>query len=309
MIIRAVLATLLIRTTPEQVRLFLVDAMRVELHLFNGVPHLFSPTVIHIEVFYAFLKWIVNESQTRLKVLQQYRVKKVEDYNRLTNVAPMPHIVIVVSELCDLMMNMPDETEKYFAQVVAVSQAVGIHLIACTQRVKGDMLTTVILECFPNRITFAVASKDESFLLLGEAGAEQLQGRGDLVFTRDKQLLPMRLQAPYISDSETMALISHWKQQMNGLSALQHKQIHVESVFTAIAVEQQDSYWFSNKEAWFTQAVSLLKNNDDKVVTLSFLQRKMRISFENALRVMDLLIERGIIYRGIRDGEIVYKRR
>ncbi|HVS43351.1 MAG TPA: DNA translocase FtsK, partial [Candidatus Dormibacteraeota bacterium] len=211
--INTVLAGFLLQATPAQLRLILIDPKRVELGGFADIPHLLVPVVVEPGLAVAALRGLVREMEDRYKALSAHRVRNIEGYNALAGVAPLPRIVAVIDELADLMMVAAAEIEELICRVAQLGRAAGIHLVLATQRPSADIITGLIKANVPSRVAFAVSSGVDSRVILDEAGAEKLLGRGDMLYLPIDQGKARRLQGAYLSDRELERLIAHWTEQ------------------------------------------------------------------------------------------------
>ena len=223
--INAMIMSLLFRTTPSQVRLILVDPKRVELGMYEGIPHLFTPIITEPKLAANALRNAVREMERRLKLLASRSVRNIDQYNKLFEGAmpslfddgedeePLPYIVIIIDELADLMMLDRSNVEESITRLAQMARAVGIHLILATQRPSVDVITGLIKANIPTRISFRLATKVDSRTILDTNGAEALLGRGDMLFLPPGTSRLMRLHAPYVSEKETAAVVGFWKDQ------------------------------------------------------------------------------------------------
>jgi len=223
--IKSIIMSLLFRNTPGQVRLILIDPKRVELAMFNGVPHLFTPIITEPKAAANALHSAVLEMERRLKLLAKYEVRNIDQYNKLFDSGahiqtsapevekPFPYLVIIVDELADLMMIPHANVEESITRLAQMARAVGIHLILATQRPAIDVITGMIKANFPSRISFRMATKADSRAILDSNGAEALLGRGDMLFLPPGSSRMMRLHAPYVNDKEIAAVVEFWKAQ------------------------------------------------------------------------------------------------
>lgn len=213
--INAFLCGLLLKHTPEDLKLIMVDPKMVELIVYNHIPHLLSPVVTELERVVPTLKWATREMERRYKVFARYACRNLESYRQLArrraDLEPMPYILIVIDELADLMMMAPDEVETYICRLAQMARATGIHLIIATQRPSVDVITGLIKANFPSRIAFAVSSQVDSRVILDMPGAEQLLGRGDMLFMAAEASRLVRIQGTYVSDREVEKLVNFWR--------------------------------------------------------------------------------------------------
>jgi S-DNA-T family DNA segregation ATPase FtsK/SpoIIIE len=213
--INAFLCGLLLRHTPEELKLILIDPKMVELIVYNRVPHLLSPVVTELERVVPTLKWATREMERRYKVFARHGCRNLESYRQLAqrraDLEPMPYILIVIDELADLMMMAPDEIETYICRLAQMARATGIHLIIATQRPSVDVITGLIKANFPSRIAFAVTSQIDSRVILDTPGAEHLLGRGDMLYMAADAAKLVRVQGTFVADSEVEELVSFWR--------------------------------------------------------------------------------------------------
>ena len=226
--INAMIMSLLFRTTPSQVRLILVDPKRVELGMYEGIPHLFTPIITEPKLAANALRNAVREMERRLKLLASRSVRNIDQYNKLFEGTmpslfddgeaeePLPYIVIIIDELADLMMLDRANVEESITRLAQMARAVGIHLVLATQRPSVDVITGLIKANVPTRISFRLATKVDSRTILDTNGAEALLGRGDMLFLPPGTSRLMRLHAPYVSEKETAAVVGFWKEQGAG---------------------------------------------------------------------------------------------
>ena len=217
--VNAILTSMLLNNTPDELRLVLVDPKRVELTGYNGIPHLLSPVVVETEKVVGALQWMTREMDKRYHEFSKIGSRNIADYNDKTeNLGgkKLPYIVIIIDELADLMMIAPDETERTITRLAQLARATGIHMILATQRPSTDVVTGLIKANFPARIAFAVASGVDSRVILDQSGAERLLGRGDMLYQAPDAPAASRLQGVFISDTETERLVEFWRIQAGG---------------------------------------------------------------------------------------------
>ena len=214
-LVNSIIACLLLQNTPEELKLVMVDPKRVELTGYNGVPHLAAPVVVDMDRVISTLQWALREMDTRYKMFAQVGARNIVDYNKKIAPKPdinhMPHVVIIIDELADLMMLAPEDTERSVTRLAQMARATGIHMIIATQRPSVDVVTGIIKANFPARIAFAVASSTDSRVILDSTGAERLLGQGDMLFQSPDAPAPLRLQGCFVSDSELNKLILYWQ--------------------------------------------------------------------------------------------------
>ncbi len=307
--IHAFIASLLYRNTPEMLRFILVDPKRVELTLYKDIPHLLTPVITDAKKAILALRWAIKEMERRYGVLEAFQVRDIHSYH--TKVVfpayeaasrrrqgaqeesmpePMPYIVIIVDELADLMQTYPRELEASVVRLAQMSRAVGIHLILSTQRPSVNVVTGLIKANIPARIALQVSSQVDSRTILDQAGAEKLLGAGDMLYLSGDRAKPIRLQAPYISEEEVKKLAKHWQRQGSSLDemvAIDLSQEASNGAILAASLEEEDD------DALYEEAKRVVLEQGK--ASTSLLQRKLRIGYSRAARIMDLLEERGII--------------
>ena len=304
--INAMIMSLLFRTTPSQVRLILVDPKRVELGMYEGIPHLFTPIITEPKLAANALRNAVREMERRLKLLASRSVRNIDQYNKLFEAAmpslfsdgedeaPLPYIVIIIDELADLMMLDRSNVEESITRLAQMARAVGIHLILATQRPSVDVITGLIKANIPTRISFRLATKVDSRTILDTNGAEALLGRGDMLFLPPGTSRLMRLHAPYVSEKETAAVVSFWKDQ---------GQAEYVEGFLESPRDERPSPDGSNSDPdendpMFDDAVRLVFEFGK--ASTSLLQRRLRIGYGRAAHLIDLMERDGLV--GPADG-------
>jgi S-DNA-T family DNA segregation ATPase FtsK/SpoIIIE len=213
--INAFLCGLLLKHTPESLKMILIDPKMVELIVYNRIPHLLSPVVTELERVVPTLKWATREMERRYKIFARHGCRNLDSYKQLAqrraDLEPMPYILIVIDELADLMMMAPDEIETYICRLAQMARATGIHLIIATQRPSVDVITGLIKANFPSRIAFAVTSQVDSRVILDTPGADQLLGRGDMLYMAADAAKLVRIQGTYVSDREVEQIVEFWR--------------------------------------------------------------------------------------------------
>ncbi|MEI6308177.1 MAG: DNA translocase FtsK [bacterium] len=285
--INSILSGILYRSTPDEVRLVLIDPKRVELYNYRELPHLLYPVVMDVKQAGAVLKEIVNDMESRLVKFSEIGARDIEAYNLKLKEQDLgeslPYYVVVIDELADLMMVAPADVEKYIIRLAQLARATGIHLIVATQRPSTDVITGIIKANIPSRIAFAVASQMDSRVILDMNGAEKLLGRGDMLFYPVNYPKPVRLQGAYISEEEIDLVVAFWKEQnqdnpLRPLPILQAEGKDWE--------EEEDDPLFEEAVQWVMQAGE---------GSASMLQRKMKVGYARAGRLIDLMERRGIV--------------
>jgi S-DNA-T family DNA segregation ATPase FtsK/SpoIIIE len=299
--VNSLICCMLANNTPDDLRLIMVDPKRVELSGYNGIPHLLAPVIVELERVISALQWVAREMDMRYRKLAEAGSRNILDYNaRMAAIGQrrLPYLVVIIDELADLMMLAPDETERTITRLAQLSRATGIHLVLATQRPSVDVVTGLIKANFPARVAFAVASGVDSRVILDQPGAETLLGRGDLLFQAPDAPAPVRLQGVFVSESEIQRLVNYW-QSFSGL---------VEPAPTAIGgvVDDQQgglplkqmSFWetgngSNNEDPLLFEAIDLARRQGR--ASVSMLQRRLRIGYTRAARLIETMEERGIV--------------
>jgi S-DNA-T family DNA segregation ATPase FtsK/SpoIIIE len=300
--INAILTSLLLHNTPDDLRLVLVDPKRVELTGYNGIPHLLAPVVVETERVVGALQWMTREMDKRYHAFSQTATRNIDDYNRYITEhggKKFPYLVIVIDELADLMMIAPDETERTITRLAQLARATGIHMILATQRPSTDVVTGLIKANFPARIAFAVASGVDSRVILDQSGAERLLGRGDMLYQAPDAPSAVRLQGVFVSDKETERLVEFWRVQA-GHPAAKHSpaSIPTTGVPQGVPLKQADMFEDEMMQAkkidpLYDEAVDLVRRQGR--ASVSMLQRKLRIGYTRASRLVDAMEDEGIV--------------
>jgi DNA segregation ATPase FtsK/SpoIIIE, S-DNA-T family len=280
-------ASLLYVCTPDELRLLMIDPKMVEMMPFSGIPHLLTPVVTDMEKVVPSLKWVTREMERRYRLFAARGCRNIEGYNRAVtgrgSDLPLPYLVVIIDELADLMMVAPDEVEKIICRLAQLARATGIHLVVATQRPSVDVVTGLIKANFPTRISFAVTSQIDSRVILDQPGAEKLLGRGDMLYLPPDAAKPVRLQGTFVSDGEILALVEHWKTT--------RPPEYTGEVGDGVAFEPVEE----DEEAddLYEEAVELVSQHSR--VSASLLQRRLRIGYNRASRLMELLETEGIV--------------
>ncbi len=298
--INAMIACLLSFNTPDQLKFLMVDPKRVELTNYNGIPHLITPVVVDLERVVGTLQWVTREMDKRYRMFAKAGARNISDYNQRASGSEegeiLPYIIVVIDELADLMMLAPDETERTVCRLAQMARATGIHLIIATQRPSVDVVTGLIKANFPARISFAVASAVDSRVVLDMVGAERLLGRGDMLYMSPDASQPLRLQGTFVSDPELQRLVRHWK-GVRGVTEAESKKAPSPSQ----PLKQQPLWEEMRKKEEEAEPEDVLLNEAIEVVqeagraSISLLQRRLRIGYVRAARLIDLMEEKEIV--------------
>ena len=290
------LTSILFRATPDEVRLILIDPKRLELGMYEDIPHLLTPVVVDPKQAANALQWAVREMEERYKTLAAEGVRNIEQYNRNVKQAalekrngtgeepprPLPYIVVVIDELADLMMVAGNEVEESIARLAQMARAIGIHLLLATQRPSVDVITGLIKANLPARISFRVSSKVDSRTILDGNGAEQLLGRGDMLYLPPASARLIRVHGPYISEQESARLAVFLRKQ--------GKPVYDESI---TAEEQTRDAIEFDKDDLYDEAARLVVSTGQ--ASISYLQRRLRVGFSRAARLVDMMEAEGIV--------------
>lgn len=289
--INALIISLIYKYSPADVKLLMVDPKVVELSVYNDIPHLLIPVVTDPKKAAGALNWAVNEMNKRYNLFYNNKVKNIESYNNLFDKGEidekLPYIVIIVDELADLMMACPHDVEDYICRLAQMARAAGMHLIIATQRPSVDVITGVIKANIPSRISFAVSSGIDSRTILDQVGAEKLLGRGDMLYYPIGENKPVRVQGAFISEEEVENVVNFIKNSQDTVTYEEDIINHINS--EAPAESQQNEY----EDELLEEAIKIVIEYQQ--ASTSFLQRKLRIGFNRASRIMDMLEEQRII--------------
>ncbi|GAB4522486.1 MAG: hypothetical protein OHK0046_35090 [Anaerolineae bacterium] len=333
--VNAVITSLILENSPEMVKFIMVDPKRVELTGYNGIPHLIAPVVVELERIVGVLKWVTREMDERYKKFSNAGARNIVDYNQHLGegLEKMPYIVVIIDELADLMMLAPEETERVITRIAALARATGIHLVIATQRPSVDVVTGLIKANFPARIAFAVAGSVDSRVILDQPGAERLLGKGDMLYLSGDSPAPLRLQGVYVSDMEINNITRFWKSQdatggeQRPITMLVSEEAPTAQPRTVLASPSsftssfssgsssspsaQRAFWDNDDDddddvddgnedgsgdhddALYEEAVELVRRLDKASVSL--LQRRLRIGYTRAARLIDTMEAEGII--------------
>ncbi len=291
--INTIILSLLYRHTPEKCKFILIDPKMLELSTYEGVPHLLCPVITEAKKAASVLGWVVKEMENRYRLMTKEGVRNIDGYNSKHKL-PMPYIVVIVDEMSDLMLLAGKEIENYIQKLSQMARAAGIHIIMATQRPSVDVITGTIKANFPTRISFQVTSKIDSRTILGEQGAEQLLGKGDMLYMSSANRV-IRIHAPFVSDNEI--------ENINDSLRSQAEPDYVDEILNyADEKEISDgSKNLSDKDELYQTAVGIIKS-EGKAST-SFLQRKLQIGYNRAARIIDMMEEEGIVSKANHVGK------
>jgi S-DNA-T family DNA segregation ATPase FtsK/SpoIIIE len=291
--INALLMSVIMRATPDEVRIILIDPKRIELSLYNGIPHLYVPVVTEAKEAASALGWAVSEMEVRLRKLQKAGVRNIAMYNAAARdgklpegMEPMPYLMIVIDELADLMMVAAREVEDSIVRLAQLARAAGIHLVVATQRPSTDIITGLIKTNITTRIAFAVSSGIDSRVILDQSGAEKLVGLGDMLLSTPQLAKPKRVQGAYVAEDEISAVVDFLKKQ--GEPEYHEEILHLK---VTAGVGGLDDGSDDDPLTW--EAADIVVTS--RMGSTSLLQRRLKVGYARAGRIMDLLEQKGIV--------------
>ena len=282
--INTIILSLLYKYTPEKCNLILIDPKMLELSAYEGIPHLLCPVITEAKKATAALGWAVKEMENRYKLMTRVGVKNIDGYNS-KHKNHMPYLIVIVDEMSDLMLIAGKEIENYIQRLSQMARAAGIHIIMATQRPSVDVITGTIKANFPTRISFQVSSKIDSRTILGEQGAEQLLGKGDMLFMSSANKI-VRIHGPYVSESEI--------EKVNSFLRSQGKPDYIDEITVIKDSESINDKNIDNvKDELYDKAVDIIKT--ERKASTSFLQRKLQIGYNRAARIIEIMEKEGIV--------------
>ena len=291
--INTIILSLIYKLTPDKCKFIMIDPKMLELSTYEGIPHLICPVITEAKKAASVLGWVVKEMENRYKLMTKVGVRNIDGYNSKHKL-PMPYIVVLVDEMSDLMLVAGKEIENYIQKLSQMARAAGIHIIMATQRPSVDVITGTIKANFPTRISFQVSSKIDSRTILGEQGAEQLLGKGDMLFMSSANRI-VRIHAPFVSETEI--------EKINSFLRSQAEPDYVDEILN-FADEKENNESIvdkGNKDPLYQTAIDLIKT-EGKAST-SFLQRKLQIGYNRAARIIDMMEEEGIVSKANHVGK------
>ena len=290
--INTIILSLLYRHTPDKCKFILIDPKMLELSTYEGIPHLLCPVITEAKKAASVLGWVVKEMESRYRLMTKEGVRNIDGYNAKHKL-PMPYIVVVVDEMSDLMLVAGKEIENYIQKLSQMARAAGIHIIMATQRPSVDVITGTIKANFPTRISFQVTSKIDSRTILGEQGAEQLLGKGDMLYMSSANRI-VRIHAPFVSDNEI--------EKVNNSLRTQAEPDYIDEILNfADEKEIGDSQNQGDKDELYQSALDIIRS-EGKAST-SFLQRKLQIGYNRAARIIDMMEADGIVSKANHVGK------
>lgn len=298
--INTIIMSILYKHSPDEVKLLMIDPKVVELSVYNGIPHLIMPVITDPKKASSSLFWAISEMEKRYKAFQKYHVRDIEGYKEAAktdeSMENLPYIVVIIDELADLMMTAASEVEDYIMRLAQKSRACGIHLVIATQRPTVDVITGTIKANIPSRISFAVTSQTDSRTILDTAGAEKLLGKGDMLFASSDSMRPLRIQGAFVSEKEVLNVVEHIKKE----SQASYDEKAIETVEEKSKVAEID-----DEDELLDEATRIII--EENTASVSLLQRKLRIGYARAGRIIDQLETKGIVgpYEGSKPRKVL----
>ncbi len=291
--INTIILSLLYKHPPEKCKFILIDPKMLELSTYEGVPHLLCPVITEAKKAASVLGWVVKEMESRYRLMTKEGVRNIDGYNS-KHKHPMPYIVVIVDEMSDLMLVAGKEIESYIQKLSQMARAAGIHIIMATQRPSVDVITGTIKANFPTRISFQVTSKIDSRTILGEQGAEQLLGKGDMLYMSSANRI-VRIHAPYVSENEI--------EKINNFLRSQEEPEYVDEILNFADEKEIDENALGNneKDELYNAALEIIRS--ERKASTSFLQRKLQIGYNRAARIIDMMEADGIISKANHVGK------
>ena len=294
--VNTIITSLLMRHGPESLRFVMVDPKMVELQGYNGIPHLLGKVIVEVDQVMGALTWLLLQMDDRYQLFKSLGVRNLDSYHELVakrktgedTLQPLPYIVLIIDELADLMMTAADDIERQICRLAQMARATGIHLIVATQRPSTDVVTGLIKANFPTRIAFSVTSQIDSRVILDTPGAERLLGRGDMLLMRPDMAKLQRVQGCLVTDPEINAVVDHWKAKVVAAPT---------SVPPWAGLLDQEE----DEEELIHDALEVLRGM--KNCSTSMLQRKLRIGYPKAARLMEQLAAKGIVGGDLGGGQ------
>ena len=291
--INTIILSLLYKHSPDKCKFILMDPKMLELSTYEGIPHLLCPVITEPKKAASVLGWVVKEMENRYRLMTKEGVRNIDGYNSKHTLS-MPYIVVIVDEMSDLMLVAGKEIENYIQKLSQMARAAGIHIIMATQRPSVDVITGTIKANFPTRISFQVTSKIDSRTILGEQGAEQLLGKGDMLYMTSANRI-VRIHGPFVSEKEI--------EKVNNFLRSQAEPDYVDEILSFSDEKEKNSNLASedNKDELYNSAVEIIKS-EGKAST-SFLQRKLQIGYNRAARIIDTMEEEGLVSKANHVGK------
>jgi len=290
--INSIITTILFRASPQEVKFILVDPKRVELTIYNDIPHLLTPVIIEPEKVVSALKWAISEMERRYKLFAEVGVRNIAGYNELSGFQALPYLMVIIDELADIILFAPSEVEDSITRLAQMARATGIHLIVATQRPSVDVLTGLIKANINCRISFNVNSMVDSRVIIDMPGAEKLLGRGDMLYIPPNQAKPSRIQGTFVSDTETKKIISFLKKSDVKVEYTEE----VTSKYKAKRSGVSGAPEYEDTDELFNEATRVVIQYNR--ASASLLQRRLSIGYARAARILDQLEQAGVVGPG-----------
>lgn len=300
--INTIIMSILYKHSPNDVKLLLVDPKVVELSIYNGIPHLIMPVITDPKKASSSLFWAISEMEKRYKLFEKNHVRDIVGYKKAQesddSMENLPYIVIIIDELADLMMTVGAEVEDYITRLAQKSRACGIHLIIATQRPTVDVITGTIKANIPSRISFAVTSQIDSRTILDAQGAEKLLGKGDMLYASSDSMRPTRIQGAFVSDDEVISVVREIKEG----NETNYDEEAIEKVEENVESPSEAS---DDEDELIDEAIKVIIN--ENTASVSMLQRKLKIGYARAGRIIDQLEQRGVVggYEGSKPRKVL----
>ena len=301
--INNIIMSILYKHSPDEVKLLLIDPKVVELSVYNGIPHLIMPVITDPKKAASSLFWAISEMEKRYKLFEEHHVRDIKGYKKASetdeSMENLPYIVVIVDELSDLMMTAASEVEDYITRLAQKSRACGIHLIIATQRPTVDVITGTIKANIPSRISFAVTSQIDSRTILDAQGAEKLLGNGDMLYLSSDAMKPVRIPGAFVSDDEVLDVVDFIKNN----SKADYNEEAIEKV-----EEKTNTEELEDEDELLDEAIRLII--EDNTASVSMLQRKLKIGYARAGRIIDQLEQKGLVggYEGSKPRKVLVDR-
>jgi len=304
--LNAWITTLMMRTRPDELRMILVDPKQVEMVQYNGSPHLLTDVITDPAKVVSALRWCVGEMEARYKILAKAGVRNLESYNKIEEIESKPYIIFVIDELADLMMYAANDVENMITRIAQKARAVGIHLVLTTQRPSVDVITGLMKANIPSRLAFNVSSMVDSRVIIDMPGAEKLLGRGDMFYLPPDQAKPRRIQGPFLTEQEVGDVVKFLKSQVPVVQYTD--EITEDDKIKIGGASGVGGSGGDNRDEYFNDAIALLAQADK--ASASLLQRKLRVGYARAARILDELEEEGYVTvaQGSKPREIIKER-
>ena len=291
--INTIILSLLYRHTPDKCKFILIDPKMLELSTYEGIPNLLCPVITEAKKAASVLGWVVKEMENRYKLMTKVGVRNIDGYNS-KHKPFMPYIVVIVDEMSDLMLVSGKDIENYIQKLSQMARAAGIHIIMATQRPSVDVITGTIKANFPTRVSFQVSSKIDSRTILGEQGAEQLLGKGDMLFMSSANRIT-RIHSPFVTEDEI--------EKINNFLLAQAEPDYVDEIleFSENPNNEEDNSEMNEKDELYQSALELVKS--ERKASTSFLQRKLQIGYNRAARIIDMMEDNGVVSKANHVGK------